>query len=72
MESPLPLISFDGRVQDSNARFELHSEALHLLSSLENPIGTLNVSSLCLCSNISVAVISVVGLYRTGKSFLLS
>ncbi|KAL7752110.1 hypothetical protein RI367_002640 [Sorochytrium milnesiophthora] len=58
MDTPQLLVSLDGRFQDKEASFVAHHPALQLLESLPDD-GT-------------VTVISVAGLYRTGKSFIMN
>ena len=56
-ESAIPLVSLNNSTQSKPySAFSVNQEALQFLSSLEGPLG----------------VISVAGLYRTGKSFLLN
>ncbi|KNE61728.1 hypothetical protein AMAG_06530 [Allomyces macrogynus ATCC 38327] len=56
MDTPQLLINLSGKVSDPNSKFVINEEACAVIESLEAPIG----------------VISVAGLYRTGKSFILN
>ncbi|ORZ33540.1 guanylate-binding protein [Catenaria anguillulae PL171] len=56
MDTPLMLINLSGKVSDPKSQFVINEEAAKVIESMDGPIG----------------VISVAGLYRTGKSFILN
>ncbi|KAI9179241.1 hypothetical protein H9P43_005904 [Blastocladiella emersonii ATCC 22665] len=56
MDTPILLVNLQGKVSDPKSQFIVNEEAIKVLEGLEAPIG----------------VISVAGLYRTGKSFILN
>ncbi|KAI9221288.1 guanylate-binding protein [Blastocladiella britannica] len=55
-QRPQLLISLSGKISDPNTKFVINDGAVSVLEALPQPIG----------------VISVAGLYRTGKSFILN
>jgi hypothetical protein len=40
MEEPLPLVIFDGRVEEKSGKFRVNEEAAIKISKLPRPIGT--------------------------------